>query len=181
MARCLQTLVLSRTGVMHPIFASIEEYLGRNTTDYYRVLAEVGGGSWQPTRSTRPWIRFCLTAHFRQATTLLRRSQQIQALCDVIEKEIEARKLPERAMWAVLDAAMGFKVRNGTYRKSVDIPVKNALRDLKQLVDAGLLQPQGEKRGRHYVASEMTRKLVKHVAKPERVQDPYQVVGMRIP
>ncbi len=28
MARCLQTLVLAREGMVSPIFASIEEYLG---------------------------------------------------------------------------------------------------------------------------------------------------------
>jgi len=67
MARCLQSLVLARGGVLSPMFMSIEEYLGRNTHNYYNVLAQVGGGSWQPERDTRPWIRFILTAHLRQA------------------------------------------------------------------------------------------------------------------
>ena len=44
----------TREGVVSPVFSSIEEYLGRNTGDYYRVLAEVGGGSWQPRNDTRP-------------------------------------------------------------------------------------------------------------------------------
>jgi Fic family protein len=48
MARCLQSLILARSGVLSPVFMSIEEYLGRNTAEYYRVLSEVGGGSWQP-------------------------------------------------------------------------------------------------------------------------------------
>jgi Fic/DOC family len=41
MARALQTLVLSRGGIGEPAFSSIEEWLGSNTDDYYRVLAEV--------------------------------------------------------------------------------------------------------------------------------------------
>src|SRR6267143_1167825 len=38
MARCLQTLVLAREGILEPEFCSIEEYLGRNTPMYYQVL-----------------------------------------------------------------------------------------------------------------------------------------------
>jgi len=55
-----------------PVFSSIEEYLGRNTQDYYNVLADVGQGSWNPENDARPWVRFCLTAHYRQARTHLR-------------------------------------------------------------------------------------------------------------
>lgn len=72
MARCVQSLVLATGGVLTPVFMSIEEYLGRNTQAYYDVLAEAGGGAWHPERDTRPWIRFTLTAHLRQATTLQR-------------------------------------------------------------------------------------------------------------
>jgi Fic family protein len=82
MARALQTLVLAREGILAPPFSSIEEYLGRNTPAYYQVLAEVGGGRWQPERDTRPWIRFCLRAHFHQAQRLLRRSREIGRLWD---------------------------------------------------------------------------------------------------
>lgn len=35
MARCLQSLVLARGGILDPVFISIEEYLGRNTQRYY--------------------------------------------------------------------------------------------------------------------------------------------------
>jgi Fic family protein len=48
MARCLQSLVLARAGVLAPVFISIEEYLGRNTQAYYDVLGQVGLGSWRP-------------------------------------------------------------------------------------------------------------------------------------
>jgi Fic family protein len=67
MARCLQSLVLAREGVLSPVFMSVEEYLGRNTQAYYDVLAQVGGGSWKPERDARPWVRYMLTAHLRRA------------------------------------------------------------------------------------------------------------------
>src|SRR3984885_222390 len=75
MARCLQTLVLAREGIIDPWFSSIEEYLGRNTLAYYDVLALVGKGAWGPSNDARMWLHFCLTAHSRQAKILLRRSK----------------------------------------------------------------------------------------------------------
>ena len=48
MARILQAVVLAREGVLSPDFVSIEEYLGRNTHDYYEVLAHVGGACGSP-------------------------------------------------------------------------------------------------------------------------------------
>jgi Fic family protein len=73
MARCLQTLVLAREGILSPVFCSVEEYLGRNTPRYDVVLAGVGQGRWQPKGDATPWARFMLTAHLRQARALLRR------------------------------------------------------------------------------------------------------------
>ena len=58
MARALQTLVIARGGILHPVFSSIEEWLGEHTQEYYAVLAQTGAGVWSPERSAQPWIRF---------------------------------------------------------------------------------------------------------------------------
>src|SRR5947199_359372 len=96
MARCLQTLVLARDGVLDPTFCSIEEYLGKNTLAYYAVLAEVGKGTWHPEHDAGPWIKFTITAHYRQAETLARRTRMIKRLWDELEIEIKKRNLPDR-------------------------------------------------------------------------------------
>jgi Fic family protein len=173
MARCLQTLVLARNGVLAPIFSSIEEYLGRNTKAYYDVLALVGNGAWHPERDTRPWIRFCLTAHFRQAVTMLRRTREIQKLCDELEVVVRRLHLPERSVLALADAALGYKVRNPTYRNAADVTDTIASRDLVALARTGLLIPQGEKRGRYYTASETVMEIRRKVAEPKGVPDPF--------
>lgn len=157
MSRCLQSLVLARDGVLSPVFMSIEEYLGRNTQRYYDVLAAVGGGSWQPERDARPWIRFILTAHLRQARTMLRRINESDRIWSELEHLIDSRGLPERTILALFDATLGLRVRNATYRayyedQPDEITEATASRDLRQLVDAGLLDPQGQKRGRYYMA-----------------------------
>lgn len=161
MARCLQSLVLARDGVLSPVFMSIEEYLGResNTISYYEVLQKVGGGLWQPQRDARAWIRFTLTAHLRQANTVLRRVRESERLWDALEKLIEERRLPYRSIPSLFDTAMRFRVRNSTYRFNVEefegepITEATASRDLKHLVESGLIVPRGERRGRFYVAS----------------------------
>lgn len=174
MARCLQTLVLARGGVLAPQFSSIEEYLGRNTRAYYDVLADVGAGSWHPERDARPWIRFNLTAHFRQATTLLHRTRDLQRLWDALEEEAAKRGLPERSLLALSDAALGLRVRNATYRPMAEISDNLASRDLKTLVEQGLLVPEGEKRGRYYVASAALQAIRSRTREATRVEDPFE-------
>jgi Fic family protein len=150
MARCLQTLVLAREGILAPELSSIEEYLGRNTEDYYNVLAAVGAGRWDPHRDARPWIRFCLTAHYRQAQTLLRRVREAEQRWNAIEQIVSRRRLPERSLPSLFDASMGLRIRNATYRVSAEVSELVASRDLRALVGAGLLEPKGERRGRLY-------------------------------
>ncbi|SED75121.1 Fic family protein [Amycolatopsis tolypomycina] len=157
MARCLQSLVLARSGTLSPVFMSIEEYLGQNTQAYYDVLGEVGGSSWQPRRDARPWVRFTLTAHLRQARTMLQRVKESERMWAELETLVQGRGLPERSTMALFDAMIGLRVRNATYRSYFEdspeeITEATASRDLRALVAAGLLEANGEKRGRHYVA-----------------------------
>jgi Fic family protein len=173
MARALQTMVLSRDGVLDPRFSSIEEYLGRNTEEYYAVLAEVGQGSWRPDRDPLRWIRFCLSAHYRQAEALLRRLKEVERFWNEIEMQLSRRSMNERMALALIDAAFGFAVRNSTYRAANDLSEESAGKDLRALVRAGMLVPKGEKRGRVYVASDWLSAIARRVREPRTVSDPF--------
>lgn len=182
MARCMQSLILARSGALSPIFMSVEEYLGANTQDYYRVLAEVGAGRWNPGRDARPWLRFMLTAHLRQAITLQRRVKEAERLW--LELEVLARKraLPERTLDSLFDATMGFRIRSATYRAGLasageSISEQTASRDLRALVEAGLLVPSGEKRGRVYSRSAELSELRESIVAsrdPQAIADPFR-------
>jgi Fic family protein len=157
MARCLQSLVLARSGVLSPVFMSIEEHLGRNTHAYYDILAEVGGGSWRPDRNARAWIRFTITAHLRQARTMLRRVKESERMWSELENLVKGLGLPDRSVMALFDAMIGLRVRNATYRAYFEdgpeeITEATATRDLQKLVKADLLAARGERRGRNYTA-----------------------------
>jgi len=186
MARALQTLVLAREQNAAPVFSSVEEYLGRNTQAYYDVLADVGQGSWSPQRDARPWVRFCLTAHYRQAMTHLRRIEEAEQLWTACAELAVDHRLPERAASGLYDAAFGVRLRNGLYRKLVgetldeQISELTASRDLKAMVDAGLLEPVGERRGRHYTARESVVDLRRRIrdARPARdTTDPFDLAS----
>lgn len=184
MARCLQTLVLAREGIVSPVFSSIEEYLGQDTRSYYDVLADVGAGSWQPTGDTRPWIRYVLTAHLRQAKTVLRRTKEIETTYLELERLVTGYRLPERTLEALFDAASGLRVRRAVYRAILeaqsDDPVseQTATRDLQSLTNHGLLVAHGERRGRYYTAGPALAAIRERVIKnrdPRDDSDPFAV------
>ena len=157
MARALQTLVLARERILASQFSSIEEYLGRNTPAYYDALAEVGGGAWNPERDPRPWIRFVLVAHYRQAQTLGRRIREAERLWESIDGERQRAGLDDRAMGSLYNAAVGFRVRRRDHIEYADVSERVATSDLKKLVEAALLQAIGDQRGRYYLPSELLR------------------------
>jgi Fic family protein len=174
-ARCLQTAVLASEGIVAPIFSSIEEYIGRNQQDYYDVLAQAGGGGWHPERDCKPWVRYCITGHYRQAQTLLRRTKEIEHLYEELLHIVRRNGLPERTTLGLLEAAIGHRVRNASYRVSADVSNNLASRDLKALVDSGLLVAEGEKRGRYYIASVEIKALRARTRLLKRLDDPFAI------
>jgi Fic family protein len=179
MARALQTLLLAKKGHLHPIFSSIEEWLGRNTDEYYAVLTRVGQGSWNPTNDALPWIRFCLKAHYQQAGTMTRRFDEYDDLFGIIGDIIEKHELNERMSLPLFDCALGLRMTNARYQKDADVSQYVAGRDLKQLADLGLITPHGEKRGRHYVANDTLNAARSKVRRTKKVDDPYDLVAER--
>lgn len=158
MARCLQTLVLTREGILVPEFASIEEYLGANTEPYYKALGDIGQGRWNPGRDARLWVRFCLEAHYVQAMSVLRRVRESERIWAELERLIASRRVPERSNAVLFDATLGLRIRNSSYRavlKHWDEEVSNqvATIDLRSMVRAGLLEQRGTTRGTYYVAA----------------------------
>jgi Fic family protein len=160
MARCLQTLVLARDRILSPEWMSIEEHLGTHTQDYYKILATVGQGTWSPTRDARPWVHFCLRAHYVQATLVLRRIRESERLWTALDELRAKHDLHARVVGTLFDASTGLRIRNSSHRKSVlnaegvEISAQAATNDLGAMARVGLLVRQGEKRGTYYEATE---------------------------
>ena len=151
MARALQTLVLTRSGMAEPIFSSIEEWLGDNTEDYYAALAVTGRGRWQPGNDAHLWVKFVLRAHHLQAQLMHRRIKRTEAVYAELQGQLERAGLHERSLDALYAALVGYRIRRSAYVRETQVDERTASRDLRALVDAGYLEARGETKGRHYV------------------------------
>jgi len=154
-SRIAQSLVLARAGLLAPEFSSIEEYLGRHTGDYYRVLQQVQGGRYRPDRDAAPWVRFCVAAHIHQARERL---DQVAAAARWAAHEalVASRGWPDRLVVA-LEQSLFAGVERKAYAAEADVSPATATTDLRRLVDAGLITQQGRTRSTKYVASDALR------------------------
>lgn len=174
MARALATLVLTRSDIGEPEFSSIEEWLGANTGDYYSVLAHTGHGSWQPRDDAHLWLTFNLRAHHMQAQTVARRVEEAGATWVELDRLVAEHRLPERAMEAMFDAVLGYRVRRAGYLKRAEVTDQTATRDLAALASAGILTAHGNGRGRYYAAGEPLQEIQeRRKTKRTPLRDPY--------
>lgn len=162
-ARIVQSLVLARAGLLAPEFSSIEEYLGRNTNDYYRVLAQVQGGSYQPARNATPWVRFCVAAHIQQARERLDQIAAAAKRWAALEELVESHGWPDRLVIA-LEQSLFDGAERKTYAAEADVSLATATTDLRRLADADLITQQGRTRSTKYIASQTLRR---HTRSPE--------------
>lgn len=176
MARAMQTLMLALDGLIHPVFSSVEEWLGTYTEDYYAVLADVAKGRWSPENSARPWVRFCLKAHYQQASTLLRRMEEYGHLYSEVERLMAKYKLHDRTAMPLFDSALGMTLTNARYQEDAGVTGHIASRDLKMLSDTGLLEAKGETRARRYAPGKELLEARQKVRIKRPMRDPYEVV-----
>jgi Fic family protein len=176
MSRALSTLVFAREALMPAEFSSIEEWLGRgqNTYAYYQVLEQVGGPEWSPERDTHPWIRFCLRAHHIQVQQAERRIDLVRRGWSALGEAASAAGLDERAVFALLPAFWGSRVRRTVYQRDAELSAQQATRDIRELCRTGWLVAEGQARGRYYVAGPAMRPVLDTVRQSTRpFEEPY--------
>lgn len=181
LSRILQLWSLYRADVADADFVSVEEYLGRNTQAYYDVLAQVGRGAWNPDRDAGPWVEFILTAHYRQAMTILRRVRTMDAAAMRVDEFVERHGLPARVTAPLELSFTGWNLTNARYREFAEVSANVASRDLRLLTDAGVIERQGERRGAWYrPVAELREVLLREKAELgeqfDASVDPYQAL-----
>ncbi|MGP9538113.1 Fic family protein [Brachybacterium sp. AOP43-C2-M15] len=184
MSRIVQSFMLYREQFSEAQFVSIEEYLGRNTTAYYDVLARTGRGRWSPERSASEWIEFALTAHYRQARTVQGRLWSADRVAELVDDKVEAGLVPHRATPALELTFSGWSLRNATYRELADVTATTASRDLSALVEAGILQRHGAKKGAWYSPADVYRTWLTELREKTKSSfdagaDPYRLASRR--
>ncbi len=152
-ARIVQSLVLAKEGLLRPELVSIEPFLGRHTREYYAVLEEVQGLTFDPHRDASAWVEFCIEAHVFEATERRRWLEIAYARHDFCEQLAREQAYPERFVIALDQALLGLPVTNAGYRREADIASPTATQDLQRLGRDGWLDQEGGGRSVRYVAS----------------------------
>jgi Fic family protein len=170
-SRIIQSLVLTREGLLSPEFASIEEYLGSHTREYYAVLRSVQGGSYQPERDATEWVQFCVEAHIEQARRRLDQLTEAAARWGFLEDLVERRGWPDRLVIALEQSLIGGTDRS-TYETEADVSPATASNDFRRLVDAGLIEQTGRGRSIRYHAGAALRDGVAAAVTEQLERDP---------
>jgi Fic family protein len=154
MSRCVQTMVIARGGRLAPEFCSIEEWLGHeiNTLGYYQALREAQQGTFQPDGSAYEWVRFCLRAHHIQAQVVERRLEYGHQVWLAMAETVQRRGFKERVV-AALSAAAYDQLRREVYQQDEGLSRDQAVRDIRMLEHARLIDAVGYGPTLHYVAA----------------------------
>jgi Fic family protein len=153
MSRCLQTLVIAHGGRLSPEFCSIEEWLGHeiNTLAYYQALRSTRT-RFEPESGAHDWIKFCLKAHHIQAQVVDRRLQYGRRVWEAMAELIEHHSLNDRMVSALYSAAYA-ELRREEYESENGLSRDQAIRDIRKLEQAGLLESVGYGATLYYVAA----------------------------
>ncbi|MGW0564388.1 Fic family protein [Streptomyces sp. NPDC003016] len=179
MSRSLQTLLIAREGALAPEFSSIEAWLGMpgHTWDYYKVLREVGGPVYSPTRDATPWVRFNLRAYHEQTQSVQHRVDRSNTCWIQLDEQREMLGVTERQITALHEVAMTGRVRRFRYEKAEGISEQQAQRDMQHLMRRDLLTPVGNTKGRYYVpGSRYPQNVLATAAARHTIRNPYESI-----
>jgi hypothetical protein len=81
--------------------------------------------------------------------------------------------MPSRTTSALYTAASGGRVRRTAYQRDEGLTTDQATRDLRMLLDRGLLEQRGQTKGRFYVAAGPLLDVAAGLGKAAPLRDPY--------
>jgi Fic family protein len=148
-ARILASLAMYRGGFKDPAFTSLEEWWGGHTSDYYAAF-ECLGPRFSPRADVTPFVLAHVKAQLGQVFELDLRQRTDGVLWTTLENLIEERGLPMRLANALYDSFYERDVTTAYYRDLIAASQATARNDLQAASAAGLVQPEGQTRGRRY-------------------------------
>ncbi len=152
-ARVCASLAMYRGEFKRPEFTSLEEWWGRHLDDYYTAFRSLGE-VFDPAADVTSFLRAHLEAQLHQVRALNYRQQVEHQIWTALEETAEDANLDRRAANALWDAFFGRDVTAGYYRSLTDVSPATATKDLAAGVSAGLLKPEGRRRGRRYLSTD---------------------------
>ena len=150
-ARVLASLAMYRGGFQRREFTSLEERWGRHLGDYYTAFGCLGE-AFDESADVTPFLLTHVTAQLSQVRALDLRRRVERRIWEALETVVEDARLQTRVVNAVWDAFFEREVTPAYYIPLTEVSRATATNDLAAAVAAGLLEPRGAGRTRHYVA-----------------------------
>lgn len=169
-ARVLASLAMYRGGFRRPEFCSLEEWWGRHKATYYGAFACLGQ-RFDPRADVTDFISVHIEAQRAQARALALREETNRQLWVALGRVCAGAGIPDRAAFALWDAYNRREITRPYYRGITDISDAAATQDFAALRAAGLLTPEGQTRGRKYVAGPRVFTSIAHELGLENAQD----------
>jgi len=104
-----------------------------------------------------------------------------QRVWNEIEQLLLSQGLDERSLPTLVNAAFGYKIRRSNYMLEAEVSEQVASRELRVLVDKGLLSAEGETRGRTYTASPMLSSIYLRSYERRTNVDPFRQGALPFP
>jgi Fic family protein len=149
-ARVAGSLMLMRCGIGSPELLNVESEIRANRERYFAVLQEAHGPAYQPSEhSTTPWLEYFADICVTRAEIRNRVTAAIPGDIGLLTMEMDGSR--ETSQWAgILLSARIAPVRTTPLASSLGLSPGRVRAMLREMSDAGWLEPIGERRGRRY-------------------------------
>ena len=147
-ARALLTLMLQR---QKPIkYLSIEKVFQGDRDGYFTAIERTLGPKWPETYDATPWIEYVVGKVFTGIEEVVNRFASIQQILDELKSTLFAAGLKERQVDGLWFAGNTGWITRADYIEITGVSGQTASRDLRSLVQLGILSPHGKTRDRVY-------------------------------
>lgn len=144
-ARVLCTLILYQNGYDFKRLFSLSEYYDKNRRGYYDAIQSVR----RKEREMTEWLEYFTEGLQRQLIEVKTKGERAIKR-EVIVEKIANFNLNPRQKKALEFLLENHTIDNSIYQKTCNTMKRTATRDLTQLVNLGLIEKHGEKKGIYY-------------------------------
>jgi Fic family protein len=149
-ARVAGSLMLMRCGIGSPELLNVESEIRANRDRYFEVLQETHGSMYEPAEhSATPWLEYFAGICVNRLEIRNRVTAALPADIGLLTMELQGAR--GTADWPVilLSARLG-QIRTTVIAELLGLSPGRVRAMLREMSDAGWLQPIGERRGRRY-------------------------------
>lgn len=149
-ARLLATLLLQKGGYGFRKLLSLDAYYQRHRDQYIEALRQSLGPKFNGDYDATPWLEFFTMSVIVQAMSLEERLNDWRIMVDKLHKTWASTGLTERQVDGLIYAIRVGCITRKDYAEITNVSPLTATRDLMNMVQRGILVPEGAARNRKY-------------------------------